>query len=168
MQIEAGQEGPVLVRDSIEEGFGVVDEIHLVDHDRRLLDAEEAQKVGMPTGLLLHAFFRIHQEQRRIGVGSARDHVLDELLVTWLVDDQVFTIAAAKSNLSDVDGDALELLFFEGVQEERVLEWLALLLADAPDLLDAAFFKGAGVREQPPDQSRFTVIDVTDDDERKA
>ena len=59
----------------------VVLQVHLVDQHRDLADAEQVEQVAVAAGVLLHAFVGIDQQQRRLGVGGAGDHVLQEFLV---------------------------------------------------------------------------------------
>ena len=69
----------------------------------------------MSAGLLLDSLLDVHEEERRVGVGGAREHVLYELLVTGRIDDAEVTILPREPHLGDVDRHALELLGLEGV-----------------------------------------------------
>ena len=121
----------------------------------------------MTARLLLYTLLRIHQQKRRIGVRRTRDHVPDKFLMAGCVDDEVVAISPMEPRLRHIDGDALELLFLEGVQEEGVLEWPASLLTDASGLFDTARLEGPGVRQQPPDERGLAVIDVPHHHERE-
>ena len=81
--------------DGIEYVLPVPDEVHLVDEDRNLTDAEHRQHEAVPARVLLDAFLRVDDEQRGFGPRGASDHVLQELDVSGSVDDDV--VAAAPS-----------------------------------------------------------------------
>ncbi len=147
MKLEPRQDWRVVIDESIECRLGPIDEIHLTDHDGDVLDAQEAEEVGMTARLLLDTLLRIHQQERPIRVSRTRDHVPDEFLMAGCVDDEVITIAPMEPRLRHIDRDALELLLLEGVQEEGVLEWPASLLTDASGLFDAVRLEGPGVRQ---------------------
>ena len=45
-----------LVADLLEARRAVIDAVHLVDHDRNLVDAEQMQQIAVAAGLVAHAF----------------------------------------------------------------------------------------------------------------
>src|SRR5207245_7092911 len=61
--------------------------------------------------------------------------------------------------------DALFLLLQKGVEEESVLEFLALPAADVPDLVELALRERAGVGVETAEQRRLAVVHVADDDD---
>ena len=75
------------------------------------------------------------------------------------VDDHVRTLCCLELNLRRVDGDSLLLFFLKRVEQISVLERLARLVGDAPNLLDDALGQRMRVEEQASDNSRFAVID---------
>jgi hypothetical protein len=63
------------VADGLEALLVEADAVHLVDDHRDLLHAEEMQQVAVATGLVAHALESIDQQQRRVGLCRAGDHI---------------------------------------------------------------------------------------------
>ena len=53
--------------------------------------------------------------------------------MTGRIDNDVFTLCGMEKNLRSIDGDALFLLFFQGVQQKSKFKLLTLLFADITD-----------------------------------
>jgi hypothetical protein len=138
-------------------------QVHLVDHHRELLDAEQRHHVAVPAGVLLDAFGGIDHQQRGLGPGGAGDHVLQELDVARRVEDQVVAQVALEEHPGGIDGDALGLLVLERVEQEGVLEGLGVQLALGPHLLELALGQRVGVGEQAADDRALPVVHVTHD-----
>jgi hypothetical protein len=146
-------------------GAGVSGQIHLVDYDNDLFEAEHPQEAGMPPRLFSHSFACVHDEQGGFRLRRAREHVFDELLVPGSVDDDVAPLPGPKENLGGVDGDPLCLLFLEMIHDESELHLAAKFPANGFDFFDLSFRKAVGVEKQAPDQRRFPVIHVSHNDE---
>ena len=67
--------------DPLEHLFVVADEIHLVDGDDDVADAEQRDDVGMPSRLHLHAARGVHQDHGEVRSRGAGRHVARVLLV---------------------------------------------------------------------------------------
>ena len=117
--------------------------------------------------LLLDTFLRIDQEERGFRARRARDHVFQELLVAGGVNDDVLAILPLKKRARGVNRDALFLLLEEGIEQEGIFEFLALALANTPDLLQLAFRKRTCIREQAAQQCGFSMVHMADDDDFK-
>ena len=152
LDADAREKLAVLARDLVEHLLRVVDEVHLVDDDDDLAHADQPQQIPVAAGLLLHAFGRVDDDERRIGPRRARHHVLDELLVAGRVDDDVFALLGAEPDLARVDGDVLVALGLQRVHEVGELERHAAALRDRDELLVFALGQRAGVVEQPADE----------------
>ena len=63
-----------------------IDPVHLVDDDRDLFDAEQMQQIAVPPGLVAHAFQRVDDQDRAVGLRRAGDHVAQEFGVARRVD----------------------------------------------------------------------------------
>ena len=72
--------------DRVEPARVEIDAVHLVDDDRDLMDAEQMQQIAVAARLLAHAFGGIDDQQGRIGLRRAGDHVAQELGVARRVD----------------------------------------------------------------------------------
>ena len=164
-RLQCREPGAVLGFDLVEPGLAVVFQVHFVDQHRDLPDAQQVQEIPVPARILLHAFMRVDQQQRRFGVRRARDHVLEELLVPRRVDDDVLPPLGLEPDLGRVDCDVLVALGLQRVHQVGPLERNAAALGDLPQLLELAFRQRAGVVEQPADERGFSVVHMADDDD---
>ena len=165
---EPAEEVGVLGDDRVELGLVPVQQVHLVDQHADLADAEHAEDVAVPLGVLPHALEGVDDEQRRLRARGAGDHVLEELHVARGVVDDVVALRRVEEAARRVDGDALRLLVLQGVQEERVLEGARVLLAHLLDLLQLAVGQGAGVGHEPADDGALAVVHVAHGDDVEA
>src|SRR5213592_256875 len=102
--------------------------------------------------LLPHALRRVDQQQGRFGAGGPGDHVLEKLLVSGRVDDDVLPRVPREKRTGRVNGDALFLFFQERIEQEGVFELLSLLAADGLDLFQPAIRERAGVGIEPAEE----------------
>src|SRR5262249_28111628 len=162
------QEFPVFLFDPVEYVLSVADEVHLIDDDRELADAEQREQIAVFLGLFLDTFQRVDQQQRGLGACRSGDHVLEELLVSRRVDDNVLTPLPYKEGAGGVDCDALLLLFQKCVEEKSILEFLPLLAADCPHLLQLAIRQRSSIGIETPQQGGLPVVHVPDNDDVQA
>ena len=146
----------------VKDGFRIFDQVHLVDGDHHLPDAEQAQEVTVPAALFAHAFIGGDQQHRAIRAGRAADHILEKFLVTRRVDNDVGPLLRLELDLRGVDGDVLRLLLQKSIQKERILELHPFLATSRLDLLDFPLGQRMGVVKDAPDQGGLAVIDVPD------
>ena len=142
-----------------------VDAVHLVDDDRDLTDAEEVQQIAVPARLVAHAFGRVDDQDRGVGLRRAGDHVAQELGVAGRIDQHDVARRGAEMDLAGVDGDALIALGLQRIEQERPFERHAAPRADRLQLFELAVRQAAGFVQQPADQRRLAVIDMADDDD---
>ena len=116
----------------------------------------------MPAALFPRAFVRRDDDKRGISAGGAGDHVLEEFLMAWRIDDHVVPRRRPKLNLGRIDGDVLLLFFRQRIEDKRVFELPALRLTARAERFDLPFRKRAGFFQKLPDQGRFAVIDMAD------
>ena len=74
-------ERAVVGLDLVEDLLRVVDQVHLVDRQHDVADAEQRHQVAVPAGLREHALARIDQDHGEVGGRRAGDHVAGVLLV---------------------------------------------------------------------------------------
>ena len=74
----------------------------------------------------------------------------------------------AEEDARRVDGDSLGLLVLQRVEQERVLERLAVALAVGTDGFELTGGKRAGVGQQAADNRALAVVHVSADDEMQA
>ena len=73
--VELGRELAELGLDALEDGLVVVDEVHLVDAQHEVRNAEQRREERVPARLLDDALARVDEDQREVGGRRARHHV---------------------------------------------------------------------------------------------
>ena len=142
-----------------------IDPVHLVDDDRDLLDAEKMQQIAVAPGLVAHAFQRVDDQHGAVRLRGAGDHVAQEFGMAGGVDQHHVAGLGAEADLRGVDGDALIALGLQRIEQERPFERHAPPRADGFEHFQLAVGQAAGFMQQPPDQRRFAVIDMADNDD---
>ena len=150
--------------DGVKSRLRIALQIHLVDQDGDLPDAEQVQQIAVAAGLLLHALVGVNQKERGLGVGRAGDHVLEELLVAGSVNNNVLALLGLEPDLGGVDGDVLVALGLEGVHQVGPLEGHAAAFCHGLQLLQLALGQRAGIVKQPAHKGGLAVVNVADDD----
>jgi len=144
--------------------------VHLVDSNDELLDTEGESEESMFSGLtvLSDTSFELtntsgDNEDGAIGLRSTGDHVLDEISVTWGIDDGDFVYASLEFPEGDIDGDTtfsfgLKLVEYPSVLERTFAHFGGFLL----ELFDSSLVDTTAFVDQVTGGGRFTGIDVTD------
>mmetsp|Transcript_7898 Transcript_7898/g.21071 ORF Transcript_7898/g.21071 Transcript_7898/m.21071 type:complete len:416 (+) Transcript_7898:1508-2755(+) len=156
--------------------------VHLVHANDQLLHTQQVDEAGVLAGLALHLAGLVvalldgggevtvggHHEQAHISLGSAGNHVLDEIPVAWGIDDGVVVLLGEELLGGAGDGHTTGALLLLGVHVEGegegglaqtgglLLQLLQLTLGDASQLEDEAASGGA-----------LAGIDMAADDNRK-
>ncbi len=158
----------VLGDDGVEDLARAIDEIHLVDGQHDVPDAEQRNDVAVPAGLRQHALARVDQDHGEVGGRGAGDHVACVLLVAGRVRDDELALVGREEPVRHVDRDALLALSREPVDQQREIERPAL----RADLLRVRLERGElvledhlRVVEQPADQRRLAVVHAAAGDE---
>src|SRR5881397_3116051 len=140
--------------------------VHLVDRHDKLLDAERAREEDVLLRLRLDALRSDEDDDRRVCLGRARAHVLDEVPVARGVDDREVVLIRVKALVRDVDREATLPLLLDLVHDEGELERrLAHLLGELLQILEFVRVDVPGVVEDPADGRRLPVVDVADEHE---
>jgi len=105
-------------------------------------------------------------EDSAISLGGTCDHVLDEITVTWGVNDGDVVFVGLEFPESNIDGDTtftfgLEFVQNPGVFEGTFTHFLGFLL----ELFDSSLVDTTALVDQVTGSGRFTGIDVTDNDD---
>ncbi len=117
----------------------------------------------MLLGLLHHAIGCGDDQQCGVGLGCARDHVLDEVTVAGAVHDREVVLVGVEPLVGDIDGDTTLTLFLEAVHNPGELKRaLTLGFGLLPERLDDVGRYRSGLKEQPTDGSRLPVVDMSD------
>ena len=146
----------------------VVDQVHLVDRQQHVADAEQRDDVAVAAGLRQQALARVDQHHREVGGGSAGGHVAGVLLVAGAVGDDELALVGAEEAVGDVDGDALLALGGEAVDQQREIDVVALGAVAAAvgfERRELVVEQQLGVVQQAADQRALAVVDAAAGDE---
>ena len=158
------RERSVFGDDLVEASLRPVDEVHLVDRQHHVADAEEAYEIAVAACLGQHTLAGVDQDHRHVGRRSAGDHVAGVLLVTWGVGDDEFAPVGREEAVGDVDRDALLPLRGQAIDEEGEVDLAALGADPAGVRLERRQLileDHLRVVEQPSDQGGLAVVDRT-------
>ena len=115
---DAFGEGAIVGFDILENFLVVVHQVHLVDCDNEMADAEKSRDEGMPAGLSEHAFARIDQNNGEIGSRSACCHVAGILFMARCISHDEFALVGGESAIGHVNGNALLALGGETIDQQ--------------------------------------------------
>jgi len=147
--------------------------VHLVDSDDQLLDAQSVGEKGMFAGLAILRDTSLEltvsgsdNEHGTISLGSASDHVLDEIPVTRGIDDGDVVVLGLELPQSDIDGDTTFTLSLEFVQNPGVFERaLTHLLGLLLELLDDTFVDTTAFVDKMASGGGLAGVYVSNDDD---
>ena len=88
-------------------GLVVIDEVHLIDTDRNMGNAQQRGDKGVPFGLFNDPFTRIDQDYGKIGCRCARDHISRVLNMARSIRDNEFSLWRSKVTIGHINGDSL-------------------------------------------------------------
>ena len=143
-------------------GLGEIDQVHLVDGEDHLLDADEIADGGMAARLALGSVAGVDEQDGDVGMRGAGRHVARILLVTRRIDDDETPVAGLEIAPGDVDGDALLALGLEPVEQKAEIDLLAVddaIVRGERDRGALVLGDAGGIPQQPPDQRRLAVVD---------
>ena len=144
------------------------DEVHLVDGDDDVPDAEQRHEVGMAASLDLHAARGVDQDDREVRGRCAGRHVPRVLLVSRAVRDDVLALLGVEIAVGDVDRNALLALGLEAVHEQRQVDLVAgraPLAAVARHRRELVLEDLLRVMQHAADQRALAVVDAAAGDE---
>jgi len=172
-----------VVSDLLDEVGGLLDDflvtslrplggVHLVDGDDELLDTEGVGEESVLTSLAILGDTSLeltstggNDENSAIGLGGTSDHVLDEITVTWGINDGDVVLWGLELPESDIDGDTTLTLGLELVKNPGVLEGtLAQLGGFLLELLDGTLVNTTALVDQVTGSGGLSGIDVADND----
>ncbi len=116
---EGGRVTGELVRDRGEDVLGVAHQVHLVDGEHHVRDAQQRRHGGVPPGLLDDPVARVHQDDGQFRGGGTGDHVPGVLHMARRVRQDEPPPGGGEVAVGDVDGDALLPLGAQPVGEQR-------------------------------------------------
>ena len=153
--------GGIFGHDLVKTGLIIIDQIHLVDRQHDVADANQLAQIGMPPRLHQHALARIDQDHGEIGGRGAGDHVARILLMAGAVRHDEFALFGVEEAIGNVNRDALLALGGEAIDQQREVDLLPLrarFLAVSRQRIELIFKDHLAVIEQAPDQRRFAIV----------
>ena len=157
---EAPGKGGDLGGDRPEHGLVESDEVHLVDRDDQLRDAEQGGDRDVPPGLLEDPGAGVDEDDREVGCRAARDHVAGVLEVPRRVGDDELAARCLEVAIGNVDRDPLLALGAEAVGQQGEIEPVAAAASRGVLERDQLVVEDAlRVVEQAPDQRALAVVD---------
>jgi hypothetical protein len=146
--------------------------VHLVDGDDKLLDTKSVGEKGVLASLTVFGDTSLkftgtcsNDENSAVCLGSTSDHVLDEVTMTWGVDDGDHVARSLEFPESDIDGNTTLALGLELVENPGIFEGtLAQLGSFLLELLDGTFVNATALVDQVAGSSGLARVDVSDDD----
>ena len=127
------------------------------------LDTKHLGQESVFLGLGVHTVVGGTQQNGGVGLGSAGDHVLDEVSVARCVDDGPVVVWCEELFVGHVDGDSTLSLFLESVHDVRKTETgLSGFGSEFFVLLNHVRFNVAGIEEETSNSCGLSVVDVTD------
>ena len=148
----------------VEHVLRMTDEVHLVDGERDMADAEQRADHGMPPGLRQYALARIDQDDCGVRIRGAGRHVAGVLLVARRVRHDERALLRREIAVGDVDGDPLLALRLEPVEQQGEVDVFAGR-AIAPGVVlqrgKLVVEDRAAFMQEAADQSRFSVVNGT-------
>jgi hypothetical protein len=146
--------------------------VHLVDSDDHLLDTKSEGKKGVFASLtfLGDSGFeltssRSDNKNGSISLGGTSDHVLDEITMSWGINDGEVVLLGLELPEGDVDGDTTFTLGLQFVQNPGILErTLAHFRSFLLELLDGTLVDATALVNEMTSGGRLARIDMTDND----
>jgi len=112
----------VVAADRLELLLVEIDQVHLVDRQDDMADADQGDQVAVSPRLGEEPLAGIDQDDRHLGGGCAGDHVAGILLVARGVGDDELALVGGEVAVGHVDGDPLLPLRLQAVQEEGIVD----------------------------------------------
>ena len=123
------KEAGALLLDLLETGLVIENSVHLVDSNDHLLNSEGVGEQGVLAGLALLGDGGLElsrgggdNKHGHVGLGGARDHVLDKVAVSRGVNNSVKVLGGLELPEGNVNGDSALSLGLQFVKNPRILE----------------------------------------------
>src|SRR5205823_7849605 len=100
----------------------VIDQIHLVDRNNEVPDAEKMRDERMPAGLRHHAVSRVDQDDGEIAVAGAGNQVSRVLFVAWSIGNNELPLWRSEVTIGHIDGDALFAFCLQSVGQQGKID----------------------------------------------
>ena len=163
-----GHEVPIVGGDRFVNRLRPVDEVHLVDCEDEMTNAEVGKNGGVPPGLFGQTLAGVDEDHGKIGCRRAGSHVAGILFVPRGIGDDEGASGGRECAISNIDRYALFAFRLQAVHQQRQVQ-CAVEAAMLPAVLSQpgqlVLVDETGIVEQAADQRRFPVIDAAAGDE---
>ena len=160
-RVQVPEHGVEVADDTLEHRLVEAHQVHLVDRQHHVADAEQGRDRRVPAGLVQHPLARVDQHDGEVGVRRAGHHVAGVLLVAGRVGQDEAAAWGLEVAVGDVDGDALVALGRQAIDQQRVVdvaprraEAAGVALQHRHDVVG----DGAALEQQAADQGGFAVV----------
>jgi len=156
--------------------------VHLVDSNANLLHTQQVDQARVLAGLALDLTCLVvalgdgsgkvtiswNHDEGAVSLGGTGDHVLDEVAVTWSINDGVVPLLGVELLGSAGNGDTTLTLLLLTIHVERESEGaLAKTLGLLLQLLELTLREATKLKDEAASGGTFSTIDVAADDNGK-
>ena len=167
-QIKTSRKRAIVGTDFVVGGFVKIDQVHFVDGNDHVTNAQQRHDEAVSLGLSHHAMSGVNKDDGEIRGAGSRGHIASVLFVARSVRDDELAFGGTEVAVGHVDGDTLFAFFFQSVCCKRRVK----LSADGALSFGIGFHPGQfvfvqhlRVEQQASDQCAFSVIDTATRDE---
>ncbi|KAH3678581.1 hypothetical protein OGATHE_000131 [Ogataea polymorpha] len=157
----------------LESGLRPLNRVHLVDSNNQLSDTKGESQQSVLSGLTVLGNTSLeltgttsNNQNSTVSLGSTSNHVLDEISVTWSINNSDVVLWSLEFPQSDIDGDTSFSLSLQLVQNPSVFEGTLTKLGSLLfKLLDGSLVDTTTLVDQVAGSGRFTRVDVTNNND---
>ena len=160
---QLGQKRGELLADFAEDRLVIIDDVHLVDRDDEVADAQQRRDARVALRLDQHALCRVDENNHQVRGARTGGGIAGVLLVARGVGDDEFSTRGREVTVSDVDGNALLALGLQAIGHQRQVEVLAgrtCPLGIVLDRLKLILINALRLKQQPADQRALAIVDA--------
>ena len=147
--------------DFIEPFFRKVHQVHLIDSQHHMFNAQQRYQKSMATCLSDDTGAGIYQNNCQIGRRATGNHITCILFVSRSIRNDKFTAIGREVTVSHVNRDSLFTLRFQAIEQQSIVYMFACIpyaLTVTFQCIQLIFVQFLTVEQQTSDQSRFSVI----------
>ena len=148
----------------VEPFLGEVHQVHLIDRQHHVLDAQQRYQKSMTTGLGNHTRTGVYQDNCQIGRRATGNHITCILFVSRSIRNDKLTAIGREVAVSHINRNPLLTLRFQSIEQQSIVYMFACItytLTVTFQCIQLIFVQFLTVKQQTSDQSRFSVIHRT-------
>ena len=119
-------EGTIVALDVGKALLAPVHQIHLVDGNHHMPDTQHVHDAAVAAGLGQHALAGINQDHCQFGAGGTGGHIAGVLLMAGRIGNDELAPGGTEKTIGHIDSDALFAFRLQAVQQQGVVQPLAL------------------------------------------